>query len=766
MRKRFRFVVCAVPMACMAGPLPAASVVVEPSAGCAAVERIGPPTYHMPHLDRFSERPPGPYNYPIPRETVTRDTYMQWIEGSGHLNYADGDRPDNIYPYGPRHYMPVLARYVQTGERRWGEVCLRMLRAYGRWLQREVDAKGWHSNYMHEPTLIGMYARHLTQGGLLDMNEEWFREMILFMNRTIHVWGTQPSFWRGPMHRSQGEGIMKGLAALWYPDAPDAEVWRDYAGKVYQDFWEFRDNPANDTGYYYGTTFPLFLGAELRDDGEFFTDPGMQPVFDRLLHEITPDGAIAPYGAHGGWNSSAAQRIWMLELLAARTGDGRYRFGAHKLMNYMLYQQDLYMTQHILAGPQSTEQIALAYLLADDSIAPVQPDPASRILYRKETLRIRNKQVAERYLHDLDPAPDKANICCNLLVTDREMPAKLVLRSGWAPGDFFALIDLFPRHDPLNVPGILGLTRWGAPLTQTFSAKGSSDENRLTIEDRGGTAGLRRNSDPELADPHYQEVDVEEFADFRAATVARVAVSDYQGFPVTYTREFVFAKNRFLFCRDTAHFEEGFLARIGPVFNTQNIGPQLGTHWANTYFTWPRAQWINTRTPPQDLLVYFGPQPGFRMEVLDRTAIDPRAADVPVQLRYVWQGVTEPDQRLLATQVYYPHAPSLKMQISNAPGDRTSDLLGTAGADGIALLRDAPELTVARFAFEESREEWVVCNPAGAAVDEAGLQTDARYLYVDAQQGEVKSVSAVGATYLTLAGAEVFRHAERSNHEK
>ena len=70
----------------------------------------------------------------------------------------------------------------------------------------------------------------------------------------------------------------------------------------------------------------------------------------------------------------------------------------------------------------------------------------------------------------------------------------MVLRSGWNQGDLLALVDLFPRHDPLNVTGILGLTRWGAPLTQTFSAKGSSDENRLAVEDLAGRP--RRVSTP------------------------------------------------------------------------------------------------------------------------------------------------------------------------------------------------------------------------------------------------------------------------------
>jgi hypothetical protein len=87
----------------------------------------------------------------------------------------------------------------------------------------------------------------------------------------------------------------------------------------------------------------------------------------------------------------------------------------------------------------------------------------SRILYRKETQRLRDKAAAAQYLKDLDPRPDKAPICCGLIVTDKTMPAKPVLRSGWNPGDVFALVDLFPRHDPLNVPGIVGMSEPAHP---------------------------------------------------------------------------------------------------------------------------------------------------------------------------------------------------------------------------------------------------------------------------------------------------------------
>jgi hypothetical protein len=737
---------------------------VASDASAPPVQRVAPPTLYMQDLDRYNQVVPDAHHLPWKEQPVNRDTYMKWIEDSGHLSYADNPKHG---VYGPRHLMPVLAKYVQSKEPRYGQACLTMLHDYDRWMRAETAKTGWHSNYMHEPTLIGLYARYLSQGGLLDpQKDRWFKDMILFMNRNIHVWGTPEDFWRGPMHRAQGEGMMKAIAAVWYPDAPEAAEWKAYSEKVWGDFWPYRDNPPNDTGYYYGAVFPLMLGAEILRRQEVFTDPQMRETWERLLWEVTPDGAICPYGAHGGWNSSQGQRIWMLELLAARSRDGRYRFAAHKLMNNMLYQQDRYLTHHLLAGPGSTEQVAVAYLLADDSIKPVAPEAGSRIIYRKETLRLRGKAAAAKYLKDLDPRPDKAHICCGLIVTDKTMPAKLVLRSGWNPGDFFALVDLFPRHDPLNVPGLVGMTRWGAPLTQTFSAKGSSDENRLAIEDLGGTAPLRFNTDPALADGYYQNVQLPDFQDLRTATFATVTVSNYQGFPVQATREFLFIKNRFLVARDIPEFQEGFLAQAGPVWNTQNVGPQTGATWANTFFTTPRA-FVNLHTPPQDLLVYFTPQPGCRLQVIDRTAADPRAGDVPAQLRYVWRGVTQPGQRLLFTQVYYPHAPSMKQTLSNAPGAaRTADLLGTAGADGIHVLLDTLETTVLSFTFDPDRAEWVVSNPGGQTVTAGGLSTDARYLYVDSVKGEVKSVSAVAGTFTALEGKDVFRQAERKNFEK
>jgi hypothetical protein len=259
-------------------------------------------------------------------------------------------------------------------------------------------------------------------------------------------------------------------------------------------------------------------------------------------------------------------------------------------------------------------------------------------------------------------------------------------------------------------------------------------------------------------------VDIPEFADLEDATFATVNVTDYQGFPLKLTREFLFVKNRFLVARDIAEFEESFLAQVGPVWNTQNVGPQLGNTWANTFLSSPRAQGVGLHTPPQDLLVYFAPQPNCRLQVVDRTAVDPRARDMPAQLRYIWRGVTQPGQKLLFTQVYYPHAPSMKQTLSNAPGAvRPADLLGTAGADGIQILLDTPDATVLRFTFEPDRVEWLVSNPVGKTVTADRLSTDARYLYADISQDQMRSINAVEATFAAVEGQDLFRQTERGN---
>jgi len=715
-----------------------------------------PAPLFTPDLNReadYLSQPPD-QACPIPELPVNRSTYYKWLEFSRHFRYADN--PATHGQYGPRHFLPVLAYYVESGDRQAGLACIAMLKAFHEWVRQEVAAKGWHALFCQEMGYIGLYREHLARGRLLSRDDVWFRELVLDFARGLHPWGSPQTYWRGPMHRAQGEGVVRGLAARWYPDAPEADEWRSYSDLVYEDWWRFRDFAANDTNYLFATLQPLFLRATLLNDDEFFADPKMAPVWDRLMEEVSPDGSVPPYGANLGWNDTAGMRIAMLEMLASRTGDGRYRYVAHRLMNYLVYQRLRYREHHMLLGPQTTEPLALAFLFTDDSIAPVAPDPGSTILYRKETVRLpgygtgpQDKALAKEIIGPVDQREDRGFIDCGLLLKDTPKPSKLVLRSGWKPGDFYVLVDLFPRHDPLNPLGILGMTRWGAALTCAISAKGFADENRVIIKPHP----TARNLPSPSAEPETLILD---FADSEIATYASASVDRYESLPITCARHFVFVKNEFLFFRDDVQASAPFEGSVASVFNTQNIGPRVSAEAALTYMSQPAALDIGLLNPAVDLLVYQCPQDGARMASADRTATDPRTQFVRGQVRYEWNGSLAPDRQRHFTTLLRPQPPAAATTAVSSDAQASgADVGPQLDTRFISVVLDDDRATVLRIDGDDGRQQWVVVNPTGGAVTAGDLKTDARAAYIETRREAVTTAWRHKGKTLRLRDREV-----------
>ncbi|MEE8450569.1 MAG: hypothetical protein V3R99_01605 [Thermoguttaceae bacterium] len=698
---------------------------------------------------------------------VTRQSYLDFIyDDSTYGAKAMASGPDRGQ-YGVRHAFPALAHYAASGDARLARGIKSTLHAYDRNIRRQVAEQNWQQQYMFDPTLLCMYRRVFQQqGDWSEEDEAWFKEFFVWLCRTVHVWGGPEHFWRGPMHRSTGEGIMKLLAVTMYPDIPEADQWRRYAELQWNDWWEFRDNPINDTGYFYGQIFPIVLGAHLLGREEVFTDPQMRKFWDRLIDTTSPDGAVVPFGPSSGWNSDAGTRLMAMEMAARYTGDGRYRFVAHRLFNNLLFQADVYRTHHML-DHFSQLGLAVAYLVADESIEPLEPSAASTVLYHKETLRVGNKEGAAHYLPELDRDPAKAHIDCGLLCTSKVLPFKLCLRSGWQPGDLYMLVDLFPRHEPMNPTGILGISRYNSVLGHAIDSKGLTDWlNMFRVEDLSGTASCVVNSNPNTVDAYYMEVTVPTFKEHRLATYAAVDVKDYNGYPMTLRREFLFVKNRFCLVRDTATFRERFDARIGPNWYTQNVGPQVGNHWANTYFTAPIAHGRKLHNPQVDLLVYHAPHAERQLIVSDDTA-DVRRLKMPYTLRYVWEGTVEPQRAYSFAHLLLPGLPEREAVRSNAPGAASlADISGQYMAAGITVLKDNADQSVWRITSDEGREEWCVLNPTGKPVEVDGLTTDAHQVYLDIEDGRCVRAMALSASYLKAGTQEIIRQPKRTDFEK
>ena len=691
----------------------------------------GPPTRYAVDVEHYHFNGTcdvgNPSFYPVPQDPVTRETYMRCLEAQ---NLPELARNPNRGMDGPREFMPALAKYVQTGDAAWADACIAMLKAFHAELQKQVAERKWFWQFEHPSPLIPLYRQYLIRGGAMKPDADWFRQMWLYYCRNVHVWDTKPIEWRGGCHRSMPEAYAKGRAAAWYPDIPEAAHWKRYSDLVFDDFWNVKDVGQNDVHYSMLSYTPLAWAADQwTGDDRVYTDSGMKRLWERLMAGVTPDGALVPFGPNYGWNETASFRVAVLERIAAKTRDGRYRFVAHKMLNYLRYQSFESNLDNDRLDASSSWHIALAWLFADDSVKPVQPDAGSFWDKRIETARVpvENKKHIERLLGNADPRTNCGHLCCGWFLTGKEWPDKLVLRSGWNPGDLFALVELHPTSFPANPGGIMGLTRWGTPFTQIVNSKGGTVENRVLVEDLSRTVKLRLHPDPIRINEMWNgrppdiQSEVTYFKETPQATYARLRVSNPDGLPVVYEREFIFAKNRFLATREIVTFEESFKARVAPLWNTHNIGPQIGSHWANTFIHAPIDDNGNRslKTPPADLLVWFAPRPDCRLQLVDRMESDPRNESCPNQIRYLWEGTAADGQQLVFTQVYYPHPPYRARTMSSDPGAKggyASELQATAHAAGIKVVRDDPEATVLRLELESGKAEWVVFNPKGVAM--------------------------------------------------
>ena len=700
-------------------------------------ERVGAPTQFFVDSERYRFEyadMSNPAFYPIPNEAITRDTYMQCLESmdlealASNPNRGDGSLVA---------FMPVLAKYVQSGEKRWAEACVEMLKQYHTALKKRVEEDKWIWDFEWPAVLFPLYRQHLMEGNLMKANTPWFKDLVLCYCRNLHVWAEEPIEWRGGCHRSMPEGSIKWLAATWYPDIPEAEHWARYGQFVFNDFWKVKDVPQNDTGYMMGPLLmPLFHGDRLLGDDRVYRDVGMQQIFTRIMMEVTSDGAVNPYGPNGGYNSTAHFRVSVLERIAAKTGDGRYRYVAHKLMNYLRYQAK--NEQYF-----SSLHASLAYLFTEDSIAPVEPESGSIHTMRNEAMRVAHtdKALTEKLLGDADPRENRGHICCSWVMNDKKWPDKLIFRSGWNPGDFFCLVECHPTSFPANPGGIMGMNRYGAPFTQIVTSKGSSEENRLLIQDIDETSARRLHSDKGRIDENWRmgsmpdiRSEVTQFEDTSEVTFAKVKVYNPDGLPVIYEREFIFVKNRFLATRELVTFEASFHARVSPIWNTQNIGPQLGNHWANTFMSAPVVDngRSSMKLPPVDLLVWFAPQEDCRLQVVDRMTFDARTTDCPAQLRYVWEGTPQKGDQKIFTQIYFPHMPYRNRSSNNNPGVQKAEkqtLQNTAYASGIEVIRDDAAASILKLAFEEGTSEHVVFNPTEQKIFIGGKTVEKTWAY-------------------------------------
>lgn len=705
------------------------SVLLGTTGIAAAAEDAGAAADHA--AERYAERDPA--GFTAPRRPITRRDYVDFVRPLA----AGFEAGPNRGQYGPRHALPALAVFALEGRPELGAGIKQTLRHYADWVDQCVrEQNGVFS--MEGATLCTFHFRELRKRGLMtDEDERWAKRLLLQLRQYHCAWAPGDGLWRGSHHRSQCQGINHALAAALYPDEPDVASWRKYAATVWADWWDFRDVGINDTGYFYSSLQNIVRAAELLERNEVFTDPESRKLFDRILFRITPNGVAVPYGSHAGYHGAAGAEIFILEAAAKHTRDGRYRWGAHRLMNFG-QQRGFSNNQHHVQA-LSLEAVALASLVCDDAIEPVEPEGGSQLLTRKEIVRLTNEQARQQF-------PDFGGVDCNMFMTQRVLPHKLVFRAGWNPGDLYLLMEAYVRHDPLNPTAILACERHGVPFAEMCSEKFVSRENAVRIDDLSGAAtycGKKDFRGEKKLPLGYagMESTVPVFQDHPLATHARLQVANYMGFEAAQEREVLFVKNRFVVVRDETTFADRFRARVGPIWNTQNVGQPRGEHWLNTWFT---THWFQTarlyETPPWDLLVYYAPQSDRRLTVSELG----EAHTGPTHLwstQYAWEGDVQPETRVQSVCVLLPHAPL-----------RDASSL----AQRIEVLRDEPGLAAVCVRGDDGCEV-VVLNPDGAEltltpVAGCPIATRARAAYVRIVNGRSAEAVALDGSPLRIGG--------------
>lgn len=690
-----------------------------------------------------------PTKLTVPRRPVTRKDYANFVRPWAE-NYEMTPEADQWgWRHGPLRILPPLAVFALEGDLELGKKIKQDMRKFAKWVNECVKEKGVVF-CLDAMTFSVLCFDELRKHNLMtEEDERWAEDMLLKIRQHHPGWvegGPWDGWFRGSHHRAQVQGSNNLIAAFLYPNELDAPKWKEIGNIIWDDWWNFRDVGINDMWYFHSAIGSITRAAHILGRKEVFTDKQSRQIFDRILFETSPEGNEIPYGASCGYNVVVGSRIVALELAARYTGDGRYRWVAHRLMNNCQARPSF--CQNSPQGTKGIADIAIASLVCDDSIQPIQPEAESKFLTRKEIIR---GGVS---------FPDFAGVDCDMYMTQKVMPSKLAFHSGWEPGDLYMLVECYVRHDPLNPTAIIGLERYGVGMAEMTSEKFVARENAVKIIDRSDTATYlgKRNYKGRKELPTGwagMESDVPVFSDHKIATHARIDVVNYQGYEATQQREFLFVKNGFVLVRDETILDDTFQVEIGPVWNTQHVSDIRGSNWINTWFS---AHYFDDKLlfkeQPYDLLVWYAPHENTELKVMpDRIGEAERASRIfPTQ--YSWEGDVVPGTRLQFITVLLPHAP-----MPNA-----SELAGN-----IKVLADHPRVAAVQIT-QGNRCEIAVLNPEGTKLNldasPGFLSTDGRAFYLDFDNNSLQSILVLQSTFMKIGSQEIFRWPGRIDYEK
>jgi hypothetical protein len=324
---------------------------------------------------------------------------------------------DSSTPVGKKDYLTCLdkafAKYGNTGrfgwDNRWSDNTV-MYRATGekKYLDRVMEwTRIWIKNrssgktetpdfhFASRPGFASAATLALEKGDLAPDEKKMFLDIIADVLAT----GSQEG--SGIMNRALGYALpIKPLLKL-VPNHPMRKQLMKYHDVIMYDFMATREVQENSSNYMPITA--LYLISWIDDNGlqDMYQDPKLRQSFENMLQILDPSGGLPQFADYGGKHLYSFKRVAVFERLATVYKDGRFKWAAHQMTRQLLKR---FNVEEL--GGFDTEALAWAYYYADDSIPEIRPTNGSI--------------VTSWNTGHLD---------------------KLVLRSGWGPDDFHALVD-------------------------------------------------------------------------------------------------------------------------------------------------------------------------------------------------------------------------------------------------------------------------------------------------------------------------------------
>ena len=207
------------------------------------------------------------------------------------------------------------------------------------------------------------------------------RELFVDSAR-LHAKNLEDGIHSRPLKSAVG---MQALAKL-YPEHAEAGRWRAYADRVWREVQQTEDSPTDSSQYLTIHWLPAMLDlAELRDESETLWREGswFRALVENQFQRIAPLGTDANFGDGSGWARDPAGLVWLFEEAAARTGEARYRWLAHRLFTYNASRDRT--GRGVDSLDRSIHYLGRAWLAADETLTPKAPAPRREVLQAGQT---------------------------------------------------------------------------------------------------------------------------------------------------------------------------------------------------------------------------------------------------------------------------------------------------------------------------------------------------------------------------------------------